>query len=149
MRGYIKTFEEACRKLRSNHVYVKEYEAIMHCCEGLTKDICAYLKLRIITAALNRECAFHRAESKYYPVFSVRTKEFADSIKEERIRQHFCCYGKRYVHVTSGISLDVMAVSPVNLSYKSCELAEYSGQQFIAIWMDYISNKPTLTRNSK
>ena len=46
----IKTFEDACKELGEEHPLVKEWNCWQGCCSA---DLAAYLKLRIICAALN------------------------------------------------------------------------------------------------
>ena len=76
VRERVKTFEDACRELGEHHPFVKEFNDI--CCDirpmdkgGLTKDLFAYLRLRIIMAALNEgwEPQFTKDETRYYPWF--------------------------------------------------------------------------------
>ena len=49
----VKTFEDACEVLGEEHQYVKAYRACMRIYYAECKDVTAYLKLRIICAALN------------------------------------------------------------------------------------------------
>ena len=49
----VKTFEDACEELGEDHQYVKAYREWMRISYADCKDITAYLKLRIICAALN------------------------------------------------------------------------------------------------
>ena len=49
----VKTFEDACDELGEDHQYVKAYREWMRISYAECKDITAYLKLRIICAALN------------------------------------------------------------------------------------------------
>ena len=49
----VKTFEDACEVLGEDHQYVKAYREWMRISYADCKDITAYLKLRIICAALN------------------------------------------------------------------------------------------------
>lgn len=51
----VKTFEDACKVLGSKHPYVEQYVATEAAFRGEEKtgDFISYLKLRIITAALN------------------------------------------------------------------------------------------------
>lgn len=72
----IKTFEDACRELGENHPFVVQYNEIFNnyldgAAESNTCDIVAYLKLRIITAALNEGWTpqFTKHEYRYYPWF--------------------------------------------------------------------------------
>jgi hypothetical protein len=54
MKTTINDFHDACRELGKDHVYVREYFEIIGLGVQLTPDAEAYLKLRIVVAALNR-----------------------------------------------------------------------------------------------
>ena len=74
----IKTFADACRELGSEHPLVEEYEAVTERCVGLSNELLAYLKLRIICAALNEgwEPQFTEDEWRSYPwVYSLPPAE--------------------------------------------------------------------------
>ena len=53
VRDRIKTFEDACAELGDEHPLVKEYWGVVYLDLDITQDLISYLKLRIITAALN------------------------------------------------------------------------------------------------
>lgn len=80
----IKTFDDACEALGEEHRLVQAYRAV----EGMTAlgaDLYAYLKLRIITAALNEgwEPQFTEDEWRYYPWFYLwSAEELADKDDE-------------------------------------------------------------------
>lgn len=68
----VKTFEDACRELGEDHPFVSAYTAwIKHEEFDDQEDILAYMKLRIICAALNEgwEPQFTEDEWRYYPWF--------------------------------------------------------------------------------
>lgn len=53
IRERIKTFHDAYCELGNEHPFVKSYEKYVNTASGEEVDIIAYLKLRIICAALN------------------------------------------------------------------------------------------------
>ena len=68
----IKTFEDACDELGNEHPFVKSYEKYVNTASGEEADVIAYLKLRIIAAALNegwenaRGCKIEHEAAKAY-----------------------------------------------------------------------------------
>lgn len=77
----IKTFEDACAELGDKHPFVIQYKKLYDCFLNDTAmnnshDIIAFLKLRIITAALNEgwEPQFTDDEYRYYPWFYITKK---------------------------------------------------------------------------
>lgn len=141
----IKTFEDACAALGEDHRFVEAYRAV----EGMTgfgADIYAYLKLRIITAALNEgwEPQFTQEEDRWYPWFVLWTEdELAgkdESWKRDRCLQPMTDYrgewaGLAYAGSNCAPSYTGASVGS-RLCFKSDTLAEYAGKQFIDIWMD-------------
>ncbi len=84
----VKTFEDACRELGEEHPFVSAYTAwIKHEEFDDQEDILAYMKLRIICAALNEgwEPQFTEDEWRYYPWFWLYTqKEINDMDEDEK-----------------------------------------------------------------
>ena len=80
----IKTFTDACNALGDEHPLVKEY---LRVADGniILDDLYAYLKLRIIVAALNEgwEPKFEKGEYRYFPWFYIYTKEQYDELDDE------------------------------------------------------------------
>lgn len=154
VRERIKTFEDACRELDSrcedNHPFVSEFEALQgYFCENdsLSKDILAYLQLRIICAALNEgwEPTFANEEYRWYPWFVVYTKEELDRMSEEKRRRvvgrsdHYAYAGGGLVYASaSNASSHSIADYGSRLAFKSEELADYAGKQFIKIYADFV-----------
>lgn len=69
----VKTFEDACRELGEEHPFVRSYNGYTNNIHENNKndtDILAYLKLRIICAALNEgwEPQFTEDEWSYYQI---------------------------------------------------------------------------------
>ena len=73
----VKTFEDACAVLGEDHQYVKAYREWIRISYAECKDITAYLKLRIICAALNKgwKPKFDGKEFRNYPWFCIYTKK--------------------------------------------------------------------------
>lgn len=149
----IKTFKDALNELGEKHPYVIAYNAIMDvdftCAEDYkrNRDIIAYIRLRIIAAALNEgwEPQFVKSEKRYYPWFVLLAKNEYDSLDDD---EKECCVVRsgnslysyfRFVYVYANYD---SAFSNGNfgarLAFKTRELAEYAGKQFIDIWVDYL-----------
>ena len=76
----IKTFDDAFKELGEHHPLVKEYHKrhlFLEDDSDISSDLVAYLKLRIITAALNEGWTpqFTEDEYRYFPWFWLYTKE--------------------------------------------------------------------------
>lgn len=80
----IKTFEDAREALGDEHPLVKEYWGVVNVDLDITQDLIAYLKLRIIVAAINEgwEPKFEKCEYRYYPWFYLYTKEQYDELED-------------------------------------------------------------------
>ena len=81
----IKTFEDAVHALGESHPFVVEWRMD----DNLSPDLEAYLKLRIICAALNEgwEPKFNKEEYRYYPWFRIYTKEEYEELDEEEKKE--------------------------------------------------------------
>lgn len=134
----IKTFEDACEVLGEEHSYVQEYRGVSNINFDFTQDIIAYLKLRIICAALNEGCnhTFNKDKYMYYPWFDFYTKEEYDKLDKDKKKECsivgiFCsCAFESSSFAYKGICS--------RLAFKTEELAKYCGCQFIDIWEDYL-----------
>ena len=123
----------------------------------LPKDVVAYMKLRIIAAALNglneetldEFPKFTTDECRYCPWFYLYTQEKIDKMEEEKKEKlhrfsgssnngAFC--GFVYEDSIGGYS-PLCADATARLSVKSEKLAKYFGQQFFDIWADYLIGK--------
>ncbi len=145
----IKTFEDACNALGDEHPFVTQYRLIAAAYKGdpMTEDFIAYLKLRIIVAALNEgwEPEFVKEECRYYPWFWLYTKEEYDNLDDE-LKQR--CVG-RSIHnadAYGGLSCAVANLAfsysysnfGARLAFRTRELAEYAGMQFTQEWADFV-----------
>lgn len=150
----VKTVEDACRELGDEHPLVLQYHCWMQAApvyDGSEYDLIAYLKLRIITAALNEgwEPQFTEDETRYYPWFWLYTQEELDKMgddEKERRRMMltgdyrtefagFGCADSTYAPSTT------VATIGSHLCLRTDELATYCGRQFNQLWADF-----TLTR---
>jgi len=143
----VKTFEDACNELGEGHDFVRAYRNWET--NGLNNqpDIEAYLKLRIIAAALNEgwEPQFTKDEWRYFPYFVFYTQEEIDKMSEEtkarvvrRSGDYAVAYGGVAYAYAYSDSSDTYAGSGSRLAFRSRELAEYAGKQFVDICADFV-----------
>ncbi len=144
----VKTFEDACRELGMEHPFVDAYNAwIMNEEFDDQLDIIAYLKLRIICAALNEgwEPKFTEDEVRWYPWFWLYTaQEIEDMDEQEKQERHLISTGD-YETGFAGFACAYSNYAPssANASFgsrlclKSEALAVYCGKQFINLWADF------------
>lgn len=144
----VKTFEDACRELGEDHPFVSAYTAwIKHEEFDDQEDILAYMKLRIICAALNEgwEPQFTEDEWRYYPWFWLYTqKEINDMDEDEKTDRRLMSTGE-YQTGFAGLAFANSNSAPSNadanigsrLCLKSDTLAVYCGKQFFNIWVDF------------
>ena len=139
----IKTFEDACKELGIEAGKWLQDKAEL----GFEPDVIAYMKLRIICAALNEgwEPKFVKGEYRYYPWFWLYTEqEIQDMDEEEKIDRHLIPTGDyrtgyagfAYAHSDNAPSTTSANVGS-RLCLKSGALAVYCGKQFIDIWADF------------
>ena len=146
----IKTFEDACNELGSSHSLVLAYQNTNLRDEEVAKpnkDIIAYMKLRIIVAALNEgwKPQFIPGEYRWFPYFILYTKDEIDKMDEETkarvvFRSSFnanACGGVSYAD-SNYDSAYVNANIGSRLAFKTEELAEYAGKQFAEIYADFM-----------
>lgn len=140
IRDRVKTFEDACTVLGIDPDEWKKKHLMF------SKDVLAYLKLRIITQALNEGWypKFTEDERRYYPWFYILTQEEYDNLSAEAKRR---CVGRAYndANALGGLvyALASNAASNSSPSYgarlalSNYDLAVYAGKQFIDIWADF------------
>ena len=139
----VKTFDDAVRELGDEHPLVKEW----HLGDGLSADLEAYLKLRIITLALNEGWTpkFTEDECRYFPWFVLYTEdEYNNLSDDEKARVVFRSFsyavaygGVSYARANHG-SASVSAHIGSRLAFKNRELAVYAGNQFVEIYANYV-----------
>lgn len=139
----IKTFEDACKELNIDAAeWLQDRE-----CLGLEADVIAYLKLRIICAALNEgwEPKFTEDEWRYYPWFYLYTQQELDDMDEDDKQERhmtdtsdyeteYCGFGSAYSYYAPS---NAYAYFGSRLCLKNSELAAYCGKQFISLWADF------------
>ena len=145
----VKTFEDACEVLGEEHSYVPEYRGIANVNFDFTQDIIAYLKLRIICAALNEgwKPTFSDGECRYYPWFYIYNKNEYEKInKDEKKKCHVISRSSYDAYAFGGVVFSSLNISTSysysyhgsQIVFKTRELAEYCEKQFIDIWVDYL-----------
>ncbi len=145
----IKTFADACRELGSDHLLVKVYDVYMshfHQDNMDDYDLVAYLKLRIITAALNEgwEPQFTKDERRWFCWYELITKEQYNKLSAEdksrvvgRGGGHANAYYGLVCAYADYASSYSSSFCGSRLAFKSKELAAYSGRQFAEIYADF------------
>ena len=146
----VKTFEDACRELGEDHPFVRSYNGYANNIHENNKndtDILAYLKLRIICAALNEgwEPQFTEDEWRYYPWFTLWTEdELSEKSDEWKTDRHLISTGEYQTDYAGLVDADsgdapsyTVASVGSRLCLKSDTLAVYCGKQFINIWADF------------
>jgi hypothetical protein len=147
----VKTFQDAVNELGDDNPLVQQFVCVCNIAFNNSSvkfdaDIIAYLKLRIIAAALNEgwEPQFTEGEYRYYPYFYFYIKEEYEQLSDEDkgrcvgrsngnadanggLVYAYTSYGSAYSDTNSG----------VRLAFRTSELAEYAGKQFIDIWADF------------
>ena len=146
IKGRVKTFLDACHELGDKHELVRAYNNLIvsNC---MSNDIIAYAKLSIIAEALNEgwKPTFDKDECRYYPLFYIYTKDEYDKL-EDRYKK-YCnivsdFIGNKNTRVSSVYVSNNVSLSDTNmgshLTFKTRELADYCGKQFIDIWADFL-----------
>ena len=143
----IKTFEDAREALGDEHPLVKEYLGVVNVDLDITQDLIAYLKLRIIVAALNEgwEPKFAKGEYRYYPWFYLYTKEQYDELDDEEKGRcvprsgssTHSSVGFVSCHANYGASYSSTSRGS-RLAFRTRELAAYAGKQFTEEWADFM-----------
>lgn len=150
----VKTLEDAIAVLGEDHTLVRQYhlyEQQMNGNEEDMRDLTAFLKLRIITAALNQGWSpdwTNSDEWKYYSWFCLYTEdEYNDLDADDKER---CCrvvgrsngsagaYGGLVCANASDASSSSGAHDGSRLAFKTRELALYAGKQFVDLWCDFV-----------
>lgn len=141
----VKTVEDALRVLGTPNEEIKDFFKPF---EKLGEDVVAYMKLRVITEALNEgwKPTFSEDEYRWWPWFRYYSKEEIEEMSEEK-RQKLGLVGAHaisgsrsglaYVFSKYGWS-HTYAFIGSRLAYKSEALADYSGRQFREIWEVYV-----------
>lgn len=149
----IKTFDDAVAAL-GNHALVNQYRRITEeqnpPMDESAIDIIAYLKLRIIVAALNEgwEPEFVDDERRWAPWFVLYTNEEIERMDEDD-RARICrvvgrsvdsadAFGGLAYASADNASSSASSGYAARLAFKTEALAKYAGTQFIEIYRDFI-----------
>lgn len=152
----IKTFDDACAALGcdKNKLVEAYYHALSMVSDGeeedfaelLGPDMLAYIKLRIITAAINEEWEpkFTENEWRYYPWFYLFTEEEYSRFTEEKKQQcvlRACNYAYAHGGLVYARANGASTVSGANvgarLAFESEEKAKHAGVYFKELWADF------------
>ena len=141
IRDRVKNFEDACTVLGIDPDEWKKRHLMFD------KDVLAYLKLRVISKALNEGWypKFTEDERRYYPWFYIITKEEYDNLSAEEKRRWVgravhsagACGGLVYAGANHAASSSGTG-SGARLAFSNYDLAVYAGKQFIDIWADFV-----------
>ena len=151
----VKTFEDACKELGEDHKLVQQYRAAEGTSLMDSINVAAYLKLRIITAALNEgwEPQFTEDEDRWYPYlvlwFKGELDDKSDEWKDERNLQVPVVVGSANYGSNVGCSAlpssnDVSSSATYlgsALVFRKSEIARFAGQQFTELWANYYTGK--------
>lgn len=143
----VKTFEDAAAILGNDNQSVIDYYAIVE--TTCTEDIIAFAKLRVIAEALNEgwKPKFYGDDCRYYPWFYIYSKDEYDALSEEdkeecRVVGRSNSYSNAIGGVAYAYAFNASSYSYSNhgsrLAFKTRELAEYCGNQFIDIWEKFL-----------
>lgn len=145
----VKTYEDAVNELgEDNPIVVAASTASWRFPEAVNKDLVAYMKMRVIVAALNDgwEPQFVPGEQRWYPWYELISKEDYEAMSEDE-KQERRCVGRSYDNAYAYGGLVYSSVSSASsvsnayygsrLAFKSEELAEYSGKQFAELFADF------------
>jgi hypothetical protein len=145
----IKTFNDAYNELGDEHPLICQYRDAYFKYKGepMTKDLMAYLKLRIIVAALNEgwEPKFTENEYRYFPWFYFFTKEEYDKLDDEEKGRCVLRSGSYassvngfvYCSASNDASFSFSSFGS-RLAFRTRELAAYAGRQFTEEWAGFM-----------
>lgn len=145
----VKTYEDAVKELGNDHPLVEAASsASWRFTNPEDNDIIAYLKLRVIVAALNDgwKPQFVPGEQRWYPWYELISKEDYEAMSEDE-KQERRCVGRSddYAYAYGGLvysnASNASSVSSASigsrLAFKSEALAEYAGKQFAELFADF------------
>lgn len=144
----VKTYEDAVNELGNDHPLVEAASsAEWRFTNSEDKDIIAYLKLRVIVAALNDgwKPQFVPGERRWYPWYELISKDEYDAMSDDE-KQERRCVGRSYDYADAYGGLVFSSADYASsfssasygsrLAFKTEELAEYAGKQFAELFAD-------------
>lgn len=151
IKDKVKTFEDAVAILGDEHPLVAQFRVIESSFKEADNNLhlFAYARLVIIAEALNEgwKPKFDGDECRYYPWFYIYTKKEYEELDEDekkecRVvgRSHYNASangGVVFAHASSASSFSHTNRGS-RLAFKTRELAEYCGKQFIDIWEKFL-----------
>lgn len=145
----VKTYEDAVLELGNDHPLVEAASsAEWRFTNSEDKDIIAYLKLRVIVAALNDgwKPQFVPCERRWYPWYELISKDEYDAMSDDEKQERRCvgrsgnnayAYGGLVYSSANSASSTSYAYGGSRLAFKSEALAEYAGKQFAELFADF------------
>ena len=151
IKDKVKTFEDAVAILGDEHPLVAQFRVIESSFKEADNNLhlFAYARLVIIAEALNEgwKPKFDGDECRYYPWFYIYTKaEYEELDEDEKKECRVVGRSYNFAYAIGGVvySVAVNASSSSysdfgsRLAFKTRELAEYCGKQFIDIWEKFL-----------
>lgn len=143
----VKTFDDACHELGETHPLVQAlnlFEKNMGENTNSMPDVLAFLKLRIVAAALNEGWTpdwNDKQQRKWYPWFYIYSEEEYNNLSEEdkcrvvgRANNSANAFGGLVYANALNASSHSSTSGGSRLAFKSKELAKYCGEQFGELW---------------
>lgn len=151
IKDKVKTFEDAVAILGDEHPLVAQFRVIESSFKEADNNLhlFAYARLVIIAEALNEgwKPKFDGDECRYYPWFYIYTKKEYEELDEDE-KKECRVVGRSYYSADAdggvvyanaiNASSHSHTVFGSRLAFKTRELAEYCGKQFIDIWEKFL-----------
>lgn len=151
IKDKVKTFDDAVAILGDEHPLVAQFRLIESSFKEADNNLhlFAYTRLVIIAEALNEgwKPKFDGDECRYYPWFYIYSKKEYEELDEDEKKE--CrvvgrsnvsanAYGDVVYADADSASSDSYTTIGSRLAFKTRELAEYCGKQFIDIWEKFL-----------
>lgn len=151
IKDKVKTFEDAVAILGDEHPLVAQFRVIESSFKEADNNLhlFAYARLVIIAEALNEgwKPKFDGDECRYYPWFYIYTKKEYEELDEDEKKEcrvvgrsggsAYAFGGVMFAYAYYASSYSY-TVNGSRLAFKTRELAEYCGKQFIDIWERFL-----------
>lgn len=151
IKDKVKTFEDAVAILGDEHPLVAQFRVIESSFKEADNNLhlFAYARLVIIAEALNEgwKPKFDGDECRYYPWFYIYTKKEYEELDEDE-KKDCRVVGRSYSNARANggvVCANANVASSYSytsygsrLAFKTRELAEYCGKQFIDIWEKFL-----------
>lgn len=151
IKDKVKTFEDAVAILGDEHPLVAQFRVIESSFKEADNNLhlFAYARLVIIAEALNEgwKPKFDGDECRYYPWFYIYTKKEYEELDEDekkecrvvgRSHSNANAHGGVVYAYANYASSVANADGGSRLAFKTRELADYCGKQFIDIWEKFL-----------